>query len=479
MPKLHAEELEALMRAGRGAEVRERLAKLRSERVQPEELWKIAQLCWRAGLPAPGLRLLQKKVRKGTANDTEKSEYAACLIRLEIPEEAAELLAKLDPKRVPQVWFYRALAKLGQWEHRKAIPLLKAYLKASGLTEYQRAVAKVNLCSALIFEKKHVEAAFLLRETTHLTGLRQFTLLHANCLELTAANFIYLGKFKEASPFLDRAEKLLDAHGNFDAFFVEKWRLIVRFRIGHDETYLDSLRDSARERLHWEGVRDADRFQALATRDPELIARLYFGTPFKNYRARIAEEGGKGKLPALFGWKLGKGSEPHTLLIAPKEYGLKPGQLLHRLATILASDFYRPVLASALYAQLFPNERYNVQSSGKRVHEAVRRLRQWLKASGIPLQIEEVHGAYRFNSKQGCTLLVPHPERKLTAAALLSDQLAQVFAQRDFNAKQAGDALKTPLSSLQRQLNRAITEGYLRRTGKGNQVRYRIARSSK
>ena len=143
------DKLDTLIRQGKGGEAQLILEKLQDEKIPREWVARFALVARRADRPQFGLRVLNPIVRADRklpmqATPEEKAEYAQCLIRLGASEEASLLLEGLSVKKLPQVLLYRASAHLTRWEYAEALPLLKFYVKAKGLTPYQRLVGKVS-----------------------------------------------------------------------------------------------------------------------------------------------------------------------------------------------------------------------------------------------------------------------------------------------------------------------------------------------
>jgi hypothetical protein len=154
---------------------------------------------------------------------------------------------------------------------------------------------------------------------------------------------------------------------------------------------------------------------------------------------------------------------------------LKVGQLQHRLLAALVADFYRPIRVAAAYVLIYPGEYFNPVSSPARVHEAVKRLRQWLEAQKLTITIEESSGAYRLVSTAPCSLRIPSiTGSPLARHSPIVDKLRQRWPREGFTIQQASELLKTPARSTLRLLEEAIRAGSLERVGKGRATRYHV-----
>ena len=285
-------EIDALIRQGHGAAVRARLAAVLVRRPPRDAAPRLAQLAWRAGLPEVGLRVLNPLVRPTDRKPTEATpletaEYAACLIKAGAVDEGAALLSPLDAEALPRVWLYRAFACVARWDYADSIPLLEAYLNCRGLSSYDRLVGRVNLAAALVLERRHRAAEYLLRQLLHEASVRRLKLALGRVLELSAENFLLRRQWNRAESFLERARQALAGTEGVDLFIAEKTSAILDFlRKPGAKTLagLRSARGKATVRRHWESVRDCDRAEALGGRDQKLLLRVCFGTPHDRFR---------------------------------------------------------------------------------------------------------------------------------------------------------------------------------------------------
>src|SRR4051812_11485291 len=89
--------VDALISAGNAKKALLELSSLRRARVPREYALRVASLARRAALPGLAVRVLNPIVRPSrrspvTATSEETAEYAACLIRIGVGEEASTLL---------------------------------------------------------------------------------------------------------------------------------------------------------------------------------------------------------------------------------------------------------------------------------------------------------------------------------------------------------------------------------------------------
>lgn len=233
-------------------------------------------------------------------------------------------------------------------------------------------------------------------------------------------------------------------------------------------------------RRHWDTVRDCDRFRALATRDERLFLHLYFGTPHESFRAGLVRDFGESvEIPRSYPWELQGGGRAIDLVTGRAESSapiLKTGQVVHRVLTTLASDFYRPFRLATLFGRLYRGEFFNPTSSPLKVHQAMNRFKKWAKDAQFPIVVEEDSGLYRLAASAPCTLRVSGELREVSDAkkGSLVQLRAFIGPESEFSAQLAAETLGVSASTALRILERALAEGELERFGSGNKVRYRF-----
>lgn len=375
---------EEAVRAGRIPVAAAILSALSAKDIPRPLLAQAANLCRRTGKIALGLRWLAPVVRPKTpaapARDAEIAEYAVLLQRTGGVGEALRLLESLGDRGPAETRLYRAFCHFARWDYARAVPELEAYL-AGELAPYARVVGEVNLASALIGANADERALALLR--TLLARPETAPRLRGNCLEMKAQLEMRAGRPKQARRDAEAALALLT--GGWDRLFVDKWRSFIEAsRTGDPAPLLETQRRAADLRHH-ETVRDLDHLILRVRFDEERFHRLYFGTPSAVYRAKIVES--LGRPPACAEYVCGAPGA------APLEFD--GTDKLSRLLRFLARDLYRPVKTGALFAELFPEEHFDIFHSPNRVHQLLRRARARLEETGADVRIHGERGDFR------------------------------------------------------------------------------------
>lgn len=494
MATLHSDTLQRidqLIREGNVKTAAQLLKKLRRDKIRRTDLVNAASLARRANLAPLAIRLLNPIVRPSRkapaqATEKEKAEYAVALIKIGAVEEALGILKTLNGSQNPEVHLYTAFGFVAEWDYENSIPSLQDYLKASGLTDYQKLIARVNLAAALVHERRSEEASHLLDELLIETESSGRHLLHGNLLELSAQNSILSDQWERAREYLRRSEAILKNTGTVYAFFVRKWKAILEVKKtgGHREALskLQDIREEAAQLSHWETMRDCDLFEAIARDDRDLFLRLYFGTPFEAYRKKIVVEMSEPeKMPTEYCYLLGQGERGR--FVFDLETGentrnrmrLKVGQVLHRLLATLCSDFYRPFSLTRLHSSVYAGEYFNPVTSPHRIHHALKCLRAWFKRSHLPFVIEEKAAHYRLVSREACTIRIPLSGLARDKGTFDLSRLRNAFPGETFSAHEAARALGISWRSTIRVLNKGLSDESLARVGAGSITRYRFA----
>lgn len=474
--------LDRTIRDGHGAQAVAELEKIGEGKVPRPHAAQVAHLAWRAGIPQLGLRLLNPIVRPREkapviASQLEQAEYAACLLKAGAWDEATALLKGLAPGEIPRVWLYRAFAAVARWDYRASIPLLESYLAERKLAKYQRLVGEVNLAAAFVHERAFRKATPLLRHLLYQSSVQRSHLVLGRVLELSAENFLEQKKWDQAEEFLKRAESVLEGSQGIDLFFVKKFRAVIRFRRG-EKGALEAVRAESRERRHWETLRDLDRVQAVFGKSSELLNHLFYGTPFATFRDHLVSEASDWKPAEKYRWRMGGDGRGPVVLVGEGKRdggksGLKEGHAVHRLLLVLASDFYRPFRTATLCALLYPDEHFHPEHSPTKLRQVLMRLREWLDAEKLPIEVSEESGNYRLTASEPVTLELSLKVNQAVKErpTLVIEQLRDKFPE-GFGASEAADALGLSARAMQRLLEKALASQLIDRLGKGKKTRY-------
>lgn len=479
------DELESLVRAGRFDVVEDRLRKCLPSKVDRKDALALANIARRINLPYLALRILNPIVRpkmkgKPPASDSELLEYAESLRRAGALDEAWKILNGIDPELTPQVLLFRAFCLINQWRYGDAIPVLLEYVQTTGLTPYERAVAKVNLAASMLQQDQLNEVETFLTQLREETLQSEFLLLYGNCLELTGQLKIRQENYDEALAILAESRSTLGHAGAVENLLSQKWKAIAdALKQDRVTCGLIDLHKAAQSAKHWETVRECELYIAILQKDESLLHRIYFGTPNESYRRRIMQMVGKDlNLPETYVWS--PNHNPRFVLDlrtgkveGARDLSLPTGRALHRFLIVAGRDFYRPLPMLGAFSYLFPDEYMNVITSPNRVHQVVKRCRDWLTENNLDLEIRELDRNYTLVPGQDFGLRVPADLLPTNSMDLEFQRLAIAVGKKEFSKKEASGHLKFSDASTQRLLQWALRENKIEKLGIGSQTRYR------
>ncbi len=491
----------------------ERFARRRGlKRSARAELGAAARL---VGLPDLTIQLLRGVVRSGdrlsaSATNHELLQYAAALIDLKAYREAKEILRAVDSSREPRAYLFMAWAHFADWAWVDAVPLLERLLSRPRLEESLRLGALVNLSIALLHGRVDIERGErLAKEVVGLTSPSHFRLHHRHALIQLGQTHFFKGRYREAILLLDGVERsVLDAEDEYNRVRLEEWKLLAKLYAAKPraraplERQAAAFRDRAARGRHWYAARSMDFYRSLLSGDRPLLDHVYVGSPYPRLRERVRADLAcpSGEKPVGLPyvrvlepdreWALLEDSPAVTALIELRtgrntlgSHELKEGQLPQKLLAALASDFYAGLRIAGLHEQVCPGEVYHPLYSVDRMHQGIRRLRAWLKAARLPIEIREAEGYYSLGATAPCVLrydfLPGEPSGGRAALPVRTrerlDRHKSSVGERTFGSGELATALGCSRRLANDLIAGAIRDGLLSRVGSGPATRYRYS----
>lgn len=447
-----------------------RLFRTLPSRKLPEPLrLPLARLARRLGLLSAGFRLLRSgKVSLAARRDPAwQAELGILLIQNGNVAEAGRLLGRLDPTHA-DVLMARGWCEIERWDHAAAVAPLEEHLRQRK-DPYWSLAGRVNLGEAYAFSG-NLEAALkqlgaALRESEKMPYHR----LRANAFHVRAQARFLAGDLARSDADLERAMALFGHHDASDAILIRRQAAINEAHRRGDPGPLRRFRQEAQRAGAWESVREAD-FELLRLRfDPLLLARLYYGTPYAAYRARLERTFGRGRIPARYLWGSRRG-----LRWRLDDRASITGSITrqnHHLFEVLLLDFYRPLGAGELFASLFPGERFDHARSPVRVHQALKRLRGWLVSERLPLAVKCQGRRYRLERMGEVGIEITRGGGAVESPV---EALRRTMGPRWFSAADARSALAVSRASATRYLGQGVACRELETSGRGRATRYRL-----
>lgn len=469
-----------LLMEGKTEIVASEIAQLNFAQLPREYRKPLAHLCRRAGQVTNGLRILYPIIRseetlRRKPTDEEICEYSALISRNGSIDEGLELLTQVNTAQVPQALLYQAFGNISKWEYSAAADFLKKYI-AQVDQEYQQLIAKVNLASCFIAIENYEFAVEYLQYTIQLAKKLKATRLIGNCLELRAQAYLFLGKYNLAKDDLNEALKIFEENKVFDQLFTIKWKSILEGVESQSIEPILRFRIEATTRKSYESVRESDLFCLKIQFDQKLFDHLVVGSNFPSYRKRVLNLLKREPNKNYF---FGGSSQRFLDLTTGKVSGgrfLNPGKKIHQTLAALCNDFYSPSNLGILHSTLYPGEYYNIHTSPAKIHQVIKRTRQWILRQKIPLLVHAEGGAFSLSVLQGFAINVPLEKPTFNANEVLLNTLKKSYAATEaFTIDAACNSLGISHSNFHRFARWAVAEGKIVRRGIGKQTEYAIA----
>lgn len=402
---LDLDDIESLIKRGLLNQARSALQTLSPKKISPVDLVFYCSLLRRAGLSVLAIKTLQPLVypsaRKAmVATSDERLEYASCLVRLGILNEAERIFRSIDSNMHPVVLIRLGFLFISRWDFQNANECFKAYVAQPKNDPYEVLIGKVNLLQGFVNLRELSEAEALADQLSEELDPVQNRLLLAAVYEFRAEVFRLQRKFSEGLKEVARGKALLAGDHSLDEFLLRKQEAIIAAHRTRDGDHLLTLRAEAAEWKHFESLRDLDLHRALITKDVRLLEKVYWGTQSKAYKKRILELASIEEVQvrsSFYQFHKNKGIvfnvETGALVGAKAE--VKKEKLLSKLLRVFVSESYKPLKISDLFSGVYEQEIFFPESSPDKMHQLLRRLQSFIIEAELPLSIVCKGNAYR------------------------------------------------------------------------------------
>jgi hypothetical protein len=476
--------LEKLLKDGKIKEVQSHLEKIEPSKVARAEALTLAGISRRAGFHRLAFKILnpivrpKNKLEKIKATPEELVEYGMILFRLGVINESRKVLNSATA--CPEHELFLAFTYFSEWDYAKAREILESYVSSPGISDYNLLLGKLNLAQAYVGLEDPRKAIPITKEVISKAKSLKLNLLLANALQNLIDAYIECKELKKIEESIQELKNLMgDSHYRYDLYLQET----IAVTKLPDVTLLREVGKTARQKRMYEIVRKCDLLEAIATRNEDLFRKVYFGSPYPEYRKKILRQWGKPiDLGDSYLWSLNPDRKSERIFDVAEgcDVGtgkkLKKGTAVHNLLKIFAGNLYVTYKAEALYSYLFPKDNLDFRTSIHKVYDTILRARNWLESEGMGFSIAEAHGEYFLFSEGGYQLKIPVA---LSAAADLYDakvkDLKAKVGSAVFTANAVVDILSVSKATATRILKRGIEDGELETFGQGKSTKYRFS----
>ena len=473
---------EEAIRSGQGHAFRQQLESLNTAQIPDSFRLPLANLSRRAGLVTLALRILSPRMplsgleSSASTSASEMAEYALLLQRIGSLSEALRLLENIDASKEPKALLYRAFCLFKTWEHKTSLPFLKQYVDNTE-DPYQKVVGQLNLAAAHCIAGDYETSLHVTEEILQHTHSNEKWRLYANALELKAQNLIHVNKPVEAEENIERASKILESHKTFDALFVKKWAAYLESLKSGSVEPMKKFKERALKEEAFESAREADLYSLLIHQDLNVYDHVYFGTPFEAYKARI--ESLTQTVSPSVAYFLGKPGTPLFDVEAGTLQGdvvLPLGKKVHQVLELLTRDLYRPLKLGDMFSNLYEGEHFDINSSPERIYQLVKRTRQFLKDSALPLEVQETHGFYQLQVTGPLTIKINRTRQSVEGLNPYLQQLKSLYqpSGNTFKTADVRECLNLKLSKAREVLELGLSSGEIIKMGSSSATKYQF-----
>ena len=480
--------LEKHIEKGQGQKVREKLLQMQNRGVPSHLVVEVARLAHRVGMYHFATNILFPMANSETSAPSEEVivEYAKSCAGVGNYMEAREFYARLPESVLEQHTLPYIDCLFRNWEYAEAQNILKKQFP-SRLDDYMDLVLGLNLSSSYLATGDYGKAEKVLNKVDTVAVKNNHTVIHANCLEMLGQIDHFSGQFKEAIKKFETSEELLRNSQNLSWLFAFKRLHYSRLAQNPTEKNRKSLvtvRQKAREFVHWETLRDCDLFEAVHTENQELFNRVYHATPNPVFREMALNLSGnqfdlhpevsigpRGRKK----WKLNL----DVVDFHPDELGsaLKSNQ--RRAIVSLLSDLYSPRSIYQVFREVYDEPHFNPVTSKDKTYKLIQKLRKVLANHPTSCTVENSR-SYGYRLRAGQPLMIVYPAADGQNHRIVSPELNALkthLGDQFFTQKQAIEVLGKPSRTTGRWLKTMVDDGALEKTGQGKGTRYRVKSS--
>ncbi|MCK6598959.1 MAG: hypothetical protein L6Q37_11390, partial [Bdellovibrionaceae bacterium] len=444
-----------LIQLGQVSTVRKEFKALNFKRIPRNQLTNYANIARRIGLPNLILLLLNPIIRSDKkleqkASLQEKAIYGLGLLRVGAFNEAEKIFNTLDPKKEPQIYFYKASLYINQWHYKKAIPLLKYYIKNPKISNYQKLVGSINLCASYVALKNEQLAEKHIARLYRKLKNSEHKLLLGNLLEIRAQWHSDQGHSAQVIADLELSKELLKMTDEGSQLYITKWQILSRLKSNptnkKELQQLEDLKQQAIKYKEWELLRDCDFYLSLYQKNKQLLAKVYWGTLFPEYKKRVLKLSGFSLETAdFFYWENHDTlTTPETDLVAFDLVAKAPSKLLKSLFFMLTQEFYRPLRLTEIFGVIYPEEFYHPIHSTLKIRRLIHRARKWLSNYTKAIEIKNLRGFYYKLEFSKHLKLKVYKSFPLGAPSFLSQELVTSYSipKNFFSSKELSKTMK-------------------------------------
>lgn len=235
--------------------------------------------------------------------------------------------------------------------------------------------------------------------------------------------------------------------------------------------------EQARTKGYWEVIRELERVYATHVRNQEFLAKVYFGTPLKGYRARVMRESGFAP-PDSFVYPAGANAtcvfDTQSLELTMNGETVKLSKNNRMILRALTRDLFRPIAVGSLFEAIYPGDYFHPDFAKKRVYQNIARFREFADELKLPLKIESSPLGFYLAIGNGFAIRYANEASETAALPDLIALARQHFGAGEFSASDLADLTGVSKRTVNRTLANELTSGQITALGASRNRRYRV-----
>ncbi|NQZ01278.1 MAG: hypothetical protein HRT45_11490 [Bdellovibrionales bacterium] len=484
---LSIEQLEHLARSNQWTKFNSNMEQIRLQKFSANEIVSLAVMARRAYKLSMALRLLKPFVQDANglidpAADTRAlAEYATCLTMLGARKSAYRVLSNLN-LNTPENIFSWVTFFFSQSSYDKAIPHLHDYIGRLD-DEYKIRIGELNLCACYVATGQVDRAQSMLPDLKEYFKKNELKTLYSNSFELEAQTFIKQQQWGEAQSSLENAKTLSDTGNELYNLFIEKWSHIVKISLGQStESDLNRFLSECYRLENSQSVRDILFHWSLQVNDQKMLQKVYFGTPFEDYRKVIKPQVGILANADAVSWNNSFFDHSWESQLEVSKRGGQQVQFSkneQRLMESLLEDFFEAKSVGTIFESLFPDEFLDPEFSLSKTYKVIQRLNKKFADSNLEFGVLNNKSRYRLFIPEGWMIAVPNPDKcsDLIKGSLGFDEakLTVTFAGKSFDRLDIEREFSLSRSSAVRWLRDLRERNIVHKIGSGPGSFYRVS----
>ncbi|WP_413585701.1 tetratricopeptide repeat protein [Bdellovibrio sp. HCB274] len=471
---------EELLRSGQVFKAARNFKKIPLSKVSTNDAIRVARLARRTGQISAGIKVLQRQISKKQTVDRQslefKAEYANLLTLIGCVTEALDVLKHVTTHSVSEALMAKAWCYFEVWEHSKAIPLLKKYVRVQK-DEYLRLAGDVNLAEALLGAGDIDSAIAISTRAANEAARKSYARLLANSLHIRAQAFEQRRDLTNSSKDLNQAMEIFGDSQTSDAFLIHRQIAINESLRSKRTAELAKTMEEAVALGEFESHRHCAYKSLQIKFNDELFNHLYFGTPYEEFRSQIRRRFPRAKIEKRYVWG-DKNGAVLDLSELQVHFNRKPIEItpqIHRMLMTLLRDFYNPVRVGGIYSSGFPGSHFIADHSPTVVHQALKRLRTWFQENSIPLSVKCTKRRYQLIQLKPMGIVLSKDSFQALENLSTKQKLQQAFGTgNEFGMIEAIEVLGLSKASTHRALVSEMMSGSIEKRYQGRSTKYVI-----